>query len=80
MDADVTAAIGHDGQWIYVIPELDMVVVRNGTYVKSPSPPIADPILFPLYPSDGFIPGQGTMPPDDWDDGAFLGPIVAAAR
>ena len=80
VDADVTAAIGHDGQWIYVIPELDMVVVRNGTYVKSPSPPIADPILFPLYPSDGFIPGQGTMPPDDWDDGAFLGPIVAAAR
>ena len=80
VDADVTAAVGHDGQWIYVIPELDMVVVRNGTYVKNPGPPVADPILFPLYPSDGFIPGQGTAPPDDWDDGEFLGPIVAAAR
>ena len=56
-----------------------MVVVRNGTYVKNPGPPIADPNLFPVYPSDGFVPGQGTAPPDDWDPAEFLGPIIAAA-
>ena len=34
---DTFAALGHDGQYIYVIPSLDLVVVRNGTYVKSPA-------------------------------------------
>jgi hypothetical protein len=57
-----------------------MVVVRSGTYVKNPGPPVADPILFPLYPSDGLIPGQGTAPPDDWDTTAFLAPIIASAQ
>jgi len=80
IDEDVFAAVGHDGQWIYVIPGLDMVVVRNGTYVKNPGPPVADPNLFPVYPSDGFIPGQGTSPPNDWDTSEFLGPIVASAE
>ena len=80
IDEDVFAAVGHDGQWIYVIPDLDMVVVRNGTYVKNPGPPVADPNLFPVYPSDGFVPGQGTSPPDDWDAAEFLGPIIASAE
>jgi CubicO group peptidase (beta-lactamase class C family) len=80
VDEDVFAAVGHDGQWIYVIPGLDMVVVRNGTYVKNPGPPVADPNLFPVYPSDGFIPGQGTSPPNDWDASEFLGPILASAE
>jgi CubicO group peptidase (beta-lactamase class C family) len=73
---DVFEANGHDGQFIYVIPSLDLVVVRNGTYVKDPGEPVADPTLFEKYPSDGLVEGKGTMPPDDWDDGAFLGPIV----
>ena len=80
IDEDVFAAVGHDGQWIYVIPGLDMVVVRNGTYVKNPGPPVADPNLFPVYPSDGFIAGQGTAPPDDWETSEFLGPIIASAQ
>ena len=79
-DVDISAAIGHDGQWIYVVPELDLVVVRNGTYVKHPGPPVADPTLFPLYPSDGLVPGEGTSPPDDWEAEGFLGPILDAAR
>jgi hypothetical protein len=37
---------------------------------------VADPTLFERYPSDGLVEGKGTSPPDDWDDGAFLGPIV----
>ncbi len=75
---DHFSAQGHDGQTIDVIPSLDLVVVRNGTYVKDPGPPVADPTLFSHYPSDGIVAGAGTTPPDDWDEAAFLGPIVAA--
>jgi len=74
--ADMFAAQGHDGQFIYVIPSLDLVVVRNGTYVKDPGEPVADPTLFEHYPSDGLVEGKGTSPPDEWDEGAFLRPIV----
>lgn len=77
---DHFAAQGHDGQFIDVFPSLDLVVVRNGTYVKSDGPPVADPTLFAHYPSDGIVPGQGTTPPDEWDASAFLGPIVTAAE
>lgn len=73
---DTFSARGHDGQFIYVIPSLDLVVVRNGTYVKSAEEPIATPNLFTLYPSDGLFPGRGTSPPDEWDDVSFLGPII----
>jgi CubicO group peptidase (beta-lactamase class C family) len=73
---DLFAALGHDGQYIYVIPSLELVVVRNGSYYKDPGPAIADPTLFIRYPSGGIIPGGGTTPPDSWDDPAFLGPII----
>jgi CubicO group peptidase (beta-lactamase class C family) len=73
---DLFSANGHDGQYIYVIPSLDLVVVRNSTYVKHDGPPIADPNLFTLYPSDGFIVGKGTLPPDEWDAGELLRPLV----
>ena len=72
------SAQGHDGQLIYVIPSLDLVVVRNGTYVKSPCEPVADPNLLYHYPPSGLVPGQGTTPPDSWSDVAFLEPIVAS--
>lgn len=74
---DTFSARGHDGQYIYVIPSLDLVVVRNGTYVKDPGPPVADPNLFGKYPSDGLVAGKGTTPPEDgWDDTELLLPIV----
>ena len=73
---DVFAAIGFDGQFIYVIPSLELVVVRNGHYDKDIGPPIADPTLFLRYPSGGLTPGAGTVPPDSWSDAAFLGPII----
>lgn len=76
--ADLVSANGHDGQYIHVIPSLDLVVVRNGTYVKHDGPPIAEPSLFDVYPSDGYVEGRGTIPPDDWDEGAILRPLVEA--
>ena len=76
--SDTFLAQGIDGQFIYVIPSLDLVVVRNGIYVKDPGPAIADPALFPLYPSGSLIPGKGTEAPGDWRSSEFLGPIVNA--
>lgn len=73
---DLFAARGHDGQYIFVIPSLDLVVVRNGTYVKDPGEPVADPNLFGKYPSDGLVPGRGTDRPAHWDDAAFLAPVI----
>jgi CubicO group peptidase (beta-lactamase class C family) len=77
---DTFAALGHDGHFIYVMPSLDLVVVRNGSYVKDPGESIADPNLFGKYPPDGLVEGKGTKPPEGgrWDDAAFLEPIVDA--
>ena len=72
------AARGRDGQYIYVAPELDLVVVRNGIYDKYDGEAVADPSLWALLPSDGFVEGLGTIPPDDWDHAAFLAPILDA--
>ncbi len=76
LPADTYAAIGHDGQWIYVIPSLDLVVVRNGLYFKYDGDTVGDPTLFDRYPSNGLVEDLGTAPPDEWDDAAFLGPII----
>ncbi len=76
LPADTYAAIGHDGQWIYVIPSLDLVVVRNGHYFKDEGDSVSIPTLFDRYPSNGLVEDAGTAPPDSWDDAAFLGPII----
>jgi CubicO group peptidase (beta-lactamase class C family) len=73
---DTYTARGHDGQFIHVIPSLDLVVVRNGLYYKYPGEPVADPFLFIRYPLSGVYDSQGTHPPDSWDDEAFLQPII----
>jgi hypothetical protein len=78
VDGPIYMANGFDGQMIFILPGLDLVVVRNGDYVKSECPAIGDPNLFGRYPPSNLIPGQGTRPPEDWNDADFLSPIVAA--
>lgn len=73
---EVYSARGHDGQFIYVVPSLDLVVVRNGHYDKYDGEPMANPSLWSLIPSSGLIDGAGSVPPDSWNDEAFLGPIL----
>ncbi|MCC5950939.1 MAG: serine hydrolase [Acidimicrobiia bacterium] len=70
------SARGHDGQFVYVVPSLDLVVARNGTYHKADAEPIADPNLFVYIPPQNLIPGSGTVGPSSWSDGQFLAPII----
>lgn len=76
VDGKIYVARGFDGQYIYVIPTLDLVVVRNGDYGKSACPPVADPTLFGIYPPSGLSADYGTRPPESWSDDDFLRPIV----
>ncbi len=73
---DTYAAIGVDEQYIYVIPSLELVVVRNGIYKKHDGEPVADPNLFGKLPAFGLQDDLGSVPPDSWDDAQFLTPIV----
>ncbi len=78
VEGDILLAQGFDGQWIYIVPSLDLVVVRNGLYGKHDGPAIADPSLFRWYPPTGLGGERGTRPPNSWDHKMFLGPIVEA--
>lgn len=74
----VHAARGHDGQYVYVVPSLDLVVARNGTYHKADGPAVAEPNLVVHMPPQGLVPGAGTVGPSSWSDTSFLGPIIAS--
>lgn len=65
-------AVGFHGQFLYVFPDEDIIVVRNGTYQR-------------LFEEAKANPGVGilTKPPASWDHASFLAPIfeaVAAAE
>jgi CubicO group peptidase (beta-lactamase class C family) len=77
LPADTFSAEGVDGQHIYVIPSLDLVVVRLGRYTPPMTPDgVIDTSLFADIPQGGIFPGRGTAPPETWDEYEFLSPIL----
>lgn len=74
--ADTYSALGHDGQYVHIMPSLDLVVVRSGLYWPYEGEAVSDPSLFVRYPSEGILPEMGTTKPDTWSDVEFMGPIL----
>ncbi len=71
---------GRNGQFVYLIPRLQLVIARNGTYEKSSCQPVAEPNLFSRYPLDGAVPGAGTQGPANWNTGRFLRFVVKSVK
>ncbi len=73
---DMFYADGLDGQFIYVMPSQDLVVVRNGSYEKAAGDAVAPlGILLKIVPR-AVLDGTGTLPPDSWDHATFLQPFI----
>ena len=76
---DLFTAIGMDHQYTYVIPSLDLVVVRNAVYNKSPEGTVAeDGFVFEIMA--GGLGEYGTQATSDWDSAAFLAPLLDALQ
>ncbi len=74
-------ALGHNGQLIGVFPDENMVIVRNGRYVKPDVPPVATAGLFGSgLASDGLGTTGSTGPGEAWDDDRFFRLILDARR
>ncbi len=72
-------ALGHDGQYVGIFPDENMIIVRLGKYVKPDGPAVATKSLFGNgHTSDG-IGSTGTTPPgEDWDDDKFFRMVLDA--
>lgn len=66
LPAEMVIARGYHGQYIYIIPSLDLVVTRHSTYeVDEVNDHKANPGV-----------RIRTLAPDSWNDGQFLTPII----
>lgn len=80
LPASTYFALGHNGQYIAVFPELDMVVVRLGQYiVPTTTDWVAREGLFTAGVFSDKIGPTGTRGPEgDWNEDRFFGLFVAA--
>ena len=75
MPIDLYAAEGQDDQHIYVIPSLDLVVVRNSSFSKRPGDAIAENGFISEFLPFG-ISQYGTKTGKFWLECALLAPII----
>jgi CubicO group peptidase (beta-lactamase class C family) len=76
---DLYYASGKDGQAIYVIPSLDLVVAKNTIYRKPPKPPVAAAGYIAEF-TPGGLSQYGTLAAALWEDGPFLSSIIRSIR
>ncbi len=75
LPADTFSARGLDEQMIYVIPSLDLVVMRSSLYEAADSAPVAEGGYLRHFMPRGLA-DNGTQAPDSWNDAKFLAPII----
>jgi CubicO group peptidase (beta-lactamase class C family) len=76
---DLYLASGKDGQSIYVIPSLDLVVAKNTIYRKPPGEAVAENGYIAEFTPGGLTP-YGTLAAGLWEDGPFLASIIRSIR
>jgi len=76
---DLYWASGKDGQSIYVIPSLDLVVAKNTVYRKPPTEAVAENGYVSKF-TPGGLTQYGTLAAGLWEDGPFLSSIIRAIR
>ena len=77
LPADTFSARGLDGQYFYVIPSLDLVVIRNSLYEQPPGEKVASGGYLKHFMPRGLA-TYGTQAHDSWSDAHFLAPIINA--
>jgi CubicO group peptidase (beta-lactamase class C family) len=76
---DLYLASGKDGQSIYVIPSLDLVVAKNTIYRRPPGDAVAENGYIAEFTPGGLTP-YGTLAAGLWEDGPFLSSIIRSIR
>jgi CubicO group peptidase (beta-lactamase class C family) len=76
---DLYLASGKDGQSIYVIPSLDLVVAKNTIYRKPPGEAVAENGYIAEF-TPGGLTEYGTLAAGLWEDGPFLSAIIRSIR
>ncbi len=76
---DYYKASGLNEQRIYVVPSLDLVVVRHGIYDKPPGEPVAPDGYLTKFMPDG-MGAYGTDNAGLWLDDYFMAPIINSIR
>lgn len=74
---DTYSARGLDSQNYYVIPSLDLVVIRNSLYEQKPGDKVAAGGYLRHFMPRGLY-QYGTQAPNSWIDAEFLAPIINA--
>ena len=76
---DTYSARGHDGQYFYVVPSHDLIVIRSGAYEQPPGEKVASGGYLKHFMPGGLA-TYGTMGFDSWNDTRVLAPVINSIR